>query len=174
RAGAGHLHVEEEYVGPKPNGEGHRLRAGGRVADDRQLRIGRQHLADAVAEQRVIVGEADADLASRLAGHRPHRFAGHSPDPASGTWTCTRVPCPGALISSSCPRSSRTRSRIEANPPVFFCSCTLNPLPSSVTTASAEVSSIVRDTVRWLGAACRIALRTASRVMRYSSSAMFG
>ena len=77
---------------------GHHLEVGGRV----------EHHAQAVAHDRVVVGEQDARL--ERDGHRAPASA------SAGTLRRTRVPSPGRDSIESSPPTSRARSRMPAMP----------------------------------------------------------
>jgi DNA-binding transcriptional LysR family regulator len=93
---ARHPQVHEDDVRTQPPGERHRLRTGRRLADHLDVRLGRQHAPQALADDRVVVGQQDPDHA--------------------GTIALTRVPAPGALSTVSVPPASLTRVRIPSSP----------------------------------------------------------
>ena len=78
------------------------------LGDD--LEVGRcvEHEAQAVADDRVVVGEQDPGL----------ERDGHRPSPSTGTSSRTSVPGLDASGSPGCPPTSSARSRIPAMPAV--------------------------------------------------------
>src|ERR1700722_10403502 len=90
--------VPHDHVGPQPLGERYRLGTGCRLADHLDVRLGGQHAAQALADDRVVVGQQHAD-------------GGHA-----GTVALTWVPAPGALRTASLPPASATRVRIPRRP----------------------------------------------------------
>jgi hypothetical protein len=104
----GHPEVHEDDVGPEPLGRNHRLAAVGRLADDLELRIAVEDAAEAVADDRVIVDDEQADR-----WHGRHQGAW---TPIAGTRADTAVPPPGSDSIASVPATRLIRCRIAVSP----------------------------------------------------------
>jgi hypothetical protein len=62
--------IHQDDVRAQFDGEADRLTPGGRLADDREASVPLEDVADAGADDRVVVDEEDADLRRRRSDHR--------------------------------------------------------------------------------------------------------
>jgi hypothetical protein len=118
----GHAQVHQHHVGREALHHADRLGAGGRLAG--HLEVGRalEHVAQAVADHRVVVGDqqpdghrtSSASSGATTGGASATGSAGTAP--ASGRLTAMVVPLPGEVSTASWPPSSRTRSSITFSP----------------------------------------------------------
>src|SRR5665811_7974 len=156
----GHLQIHQYHIGAGGNGARHRLRAGGGFGDDLERWFCRQHRHHALAEQRMVVGDNNAQSCI----HYPRPSGGR------GIVTTMRVPPQSTAPRVRTPPSSSVRSRIDWNPtPGRYPSGM--PLPSSTISSrtSLSISSVIRTT---RAAACRLIFVNASSTIRYTATSI--
>src|SRR4029079_5520578 len=166
----GHPEVHEDDVRPEPLGGGHRLAAIGRLADDLELRVAVEDAAEAVADDRVIVDDEQAD--------RWHWRGQGAWTPIAGTRADTAVPPPRSDSIASVPATRLIRWRIAVNPNPSLDrarpSETSNPTPSSRT--SRVTTSPMNDSVTptLVAFAWRATFCSASWAVRRSADSISG
>ena len=119
-----HADVEDQHVGLVFVAQPQRVESVGRLADDRDARLGLQQAAQAAPDDSVVVSQQHAQAATSMAA------AG------SGSCTVSVVPLAGALLMVSAPFSSRPAPRCRAGRGRSRARAGSKPTPSSVTDTS--------------------------------------
>jgi hypothetical protein len=123
-----HPQIHQHDVGPQRVDDGHRLHAVRGLADHLESRIAREHAAQAVAHDGVVVDDHQADHRDTSAG-------------IAGTLADTAVPLPGSASTSSEPASLDTLCRIAMRPnPSDRTAHGSKPTPSSRTSSVTRSS----------------------------------
>src|SRR5262249_20252235 len=132
-----HAQIEEHHVRAQLAGEAHGLEPVGRLAHHLDAVVGREHGAEPLAEEGLVIGEEDADH--------------------PGTRTSSAKPWPRAVVMETWPPTSSARSRrpTRPNPP----SARSLPMPSS-STRSTTLSAAAKpsSSVTWWARAWRFPL----------------
>ena len=110
---SGHVQVEQQDVGAGGGDDVERLPAFSGFADDLDVRLLAEQVAQPVPDDAVVVGD-----------DHPDRHG-------TGTRTVSAAPRPGALSMSTVPPSSATRSRMWASPEPACGAAGSKPLPPS-------------------------------------------
>src|SRR4051812_1723998 len=156
----GHVEVQEDDVGAQVASHLEPFPAVARLADDVDAGIAAERGRHALADQREVVDEQDADV------HAANSSA------ASASLSVTRVPAPGMDSTNALPPSRSTR------PPMLWrmprprrTEAGSNPVPSSSTTMPSVSPDTEQRTTAESAPACRAALTSASRTAPASASA---
>src|SRR5438132_4364400 len=151
---AGHVVVEHRDFPWHAAPELDHFLAVARFADDREVLLDREHLPEALADHRVIVG--DDDFHFRHALWR------------TGMETDTRVPCPAVPVIFTSPPKSSARSCMPRRPSDFLPLRSLSamPTPLSITSRPTRSSFTVSSMSTRVARECRATLVRISWKMR--------
>src|SRR5437879_996746 len=153
--GPGHADVQDQHVRAAPVELSQQIVSLGRLAHDPQRVVLGGELAEAGANQVMIVGDEDPDHAPR------------------GIVRVKVVPAPGAPVTVTFPRNVVARSRMPSRPSERE-SCrapSRMPRPLSWTVNSRALGETPRRTSTWVAAAWRATLVSASWKMRNTAVA---
>src|SRR6266699_4441469 len=163
KPGAGHRDVQDHHVGGCGGKARQQVMAVDGLAHDPDVRLLDHQLMDARPDQRVVVGNDEADHPALAVGV-PR---------STGMNTRTVVPRPGSPWTATRPCQVRARSRMPRIPsvPVAFSSAAVIPRPSSETTSSNAVGRTWSRISTCLACAWRATFVRASCKMRNTAVA---
>src|SRR3954453_18358598 len=158
-AQAGHAQVEHHDVGLDRAGQVHRGDAVVGLADDLDARVALERADDALAHERVGLGDQHADLHAATFRLTP-------------VVSVTSVPLPGSLATEACPPVLAMRSMMLWRRPMPATAWARStPTPSSLTTTRAPTSDVSQRTMTREALACLCTLLRASRTAPTSAAA---
>src|SRR6266566_135319 len=150
---ARHRNVEQHQIGGRGLEPGEQRRGRGRLAGNHHPRVRLHDTAQPLTDDRVVVGDEDANLRGRPA----HGFD-------TGMVTAIPVPCPGWPRMISVPPHANARSRMPTNPrderPLSDWG--VNPTPLSSTPRMMTAPTRRTDTSTRVAWECRATLVSAS------------